>query len=186
MPMTGDGHFSTAIMTRLGALLEAGGVVMWPLLVVGLLAWTLIALRVMGLREVKRAHRRWIESKSRVNENKGIEFDPRLQKLELRRHAVVIDTLIAAAPLLGLLGTVSGMIATFEGLTSMTLFSENGGIAGGISVALTTTQAGLMIAIPAYFANKVLGRKVRKVEQKLDTVMLDLMADGAATGGPEQ
>ena len=52
------------------------------------------------------------------------------------------------APLLGLLGTVMGMIETFDSLSDMALFSSSGGIAGGISQALITTQIGLVIAIP--------------------------------------
>ncbi|MBN2344247.1 MAG: MotA/TolQ/ExbB proton channel family protein [Deltaproteobacteria bacterium] len=160
------------ILDPLSALVAAGGSVMWPLLIVGVLVWTLLLLRVMTLWEVKAALRRNEVCSEMTAEYFSTELRLRLWKLALRRHGPIVDTLVAAAPLLGLLGTVSGMITTFEGLTSMTLFSESGGIAGGISEALTTTQAGLLVAIPAFFANRVVGRKVTKLEQQLDGVLL--------------
>lgn len=67
---------------------------------------------------------------------------------------------VAAAPLLGLLGTVTGMFATFQGL------SMGGGgektmdmVSGGISEALITTQTGLVIALPGYFWHYQLARE---------------------------
>jgi biopolymer transport protein ExbB len=57
--------------------------------------------------------------------------------------------LISAAPLTGLLGTVIGMLKTFDGLSS-SAGATTGLIAGGISEALITTQAGLVIAIPGF------------------------------------
>ncbi len=170
------------VLDQLAALAQAGGFVMWPLLIVGLLAWTLLLLRVMALLEIMGAHCVCdpVLKGGQVYAKK--EFKLRLWKIALNRHASIIDTLVAAAPLLGLLGTVSGMIATFDGLTSMTLFSESGGIAGGISEALTTTQAGLLVAIPAFFANRVIGRKVTKLEQRLDAALLGTTPRAARCG----
>ena len=170
--MRNDASAWTGAMDQLVALEAAGGTVMWPLLAVGLLAWTLVVLRVMTLIEIKRAHRGDGQTMAQPRYCVAGALQVRCWKIALRRHAAIIDTLVAAAPLLGLLGTVSGMIATFEGLAVMTLFSEEGGIAGGIAEALTTTQAGLLIAIPVLFANRVIGRKVRKLEQHFDAMSL--------------
>jgi biopolymer transport protein ExbB len=170
------------MMSRLAGLIDAGGAVMWPLLVVGLLSWTLIVLRVMTLVEVKRALRWPHDAASRGRDIHSGAWARRRWTIALRRHGPIIDTLVAAAPLLGLLGTVSGMIATFEGLTSMTLFSETGGIAGGIAEALTTTQAGLLVAIPAFFANRVIGRKAAKLEQRLDLIGLETVGYATRSG----
>ena len=60
------------------------------------------------------------------------------------------------APLAGLLGTVAGMIETFDSLGSMSLFSQSGGVAGGISQALISTQMGLAVAIPGLLAGRIL------------------------------
>ncbi|HUF63090.1 MAG TPA: MotA/TolQ/ExbB proton channel family protein [Verrucomicrobiales bacterium] len=71
---------------------------------------------------------------------------------------VFMRTLVAAAPLAGLLGTVIGMLTTFEGL------SQGGGetmgvVAGGIKEALITTQTGLLIALPGVFIALIIGRQ---------------------------
>lgn len=71
----------------------------------------------------------------------------------------LIKAMIAVAPLMGLLGTVGGMIETFASLGTMSMFKSGGGIAGGISQALLTTQLGLIVAVPALLYLKVLEKK---------------------------
>ena len=66
----------------------------------------------------------------------------------LNRFGSMILVIAAVAPLLGLLGTVGGMIETFSSIGQMALFAQSGGLAGGISEALLTTQMGLAAAIP--------------------------------------
>jgi biopolymer transport protein ExbB len=83
----------------------------------------------------------------------------------LDRELIFINVAVAAAPLWGLLGTVTGMLTTFDGL------SKGGGgegtmnvVAGGISEALITTETGLMVALPGYFLHYLLTGKRRKFE----------------------
>ncbi len=83
---------------------------------------------------------------------------------EIKKYKVIISTIVIVAPLLGLLGTVSGMIETFESLGDMSLFSQSGGIAGGISQALITTQMGLAVSIPGLIVNGFLDKKQRNLE----------------------
>ena len=71
----------------------------------------------------------------------------------------VVGTAASVAPLLGLLGTVGGMIATFE-LIERHGAGDIGHLAGGISIALVTTYAGLVVGIPALVANRFLLAKV--------------------------
>jgi biopolymer transport protein ExbB len=91
---------------------------------------------------------------------------------ELERYTAVLGTVAAVGPMLGLLGTVQGMINTFEVI-------EAGGIgdmsqlAGGISVALITTFGGLVVGIPALVAD-------RYVLSRVDDLTLDLEEAGAA------
>jgi len=78
---------------------------------------------------------------------------------ELERYLSALGTIGAIAPLLGLLGTVIGMIEIFSG------FMDGGMInapvlAGGIGKALVTTAAGLIVAIPAVFFHRFLTRRV--------------------------
>lgn len=68
------------------------------------------------------------------------------------RRMPLLRILIAAAPLTGLLGTVTGMHQTFAGLGEAGSGGAMNAIAGGISQALVTTQAGLVIAVPALLA----------------------------------
>jgi biopolymer transport protein ExbB len=69
----------------------------------------------------------------------------------LDRQIRLGTTVVAAAPLLGLLGTVIGMLATFLGLSVSYGGNSLDLVAGGISEALITTQTGLVLAIPAMF-----------------------------------
>jgi len=75
-----------------------------------------------------------------------------------RQQRVALSAMIAAAPLLGLLGTVSGMVATFESLSGHAADKIMTGLAKGISEVLVATESGLVVAIPAlvvvHFANR--------------------------------
>lgn len=89
------------------------------------------------------------------------------EERQLRKFNILITTIVLAAPLLGLLGTVIGMIETFDSLGDMSLFSQSGGIAGGISQALFTTQMGLAVAIPGLIVNGILNRKAQEMQLEL-------------------
>lgn len=79
---------------------------------------------------------------------------------ELERYLNTLGTIAAVSPLLGLLGTVTGMIRTFSALTAAAGTSDPSALAGGISEALITTAAGLMVAIPALVAHRYLRGRV--------------------------
>ena len=78
---------------------------------------------------------------------------------ELERYLNTLGTIAAVSPLLGLLGTVTGMIRTFSALTSGGA-GDPAALAGGISEALITTAAGLMVAIPALIGHRYLRGRV--------------------------
>lgn len=86
---------------------------------------------------------------------------------DLSRFNVLITTIVMVSPLMGLLGTVVGMIETFDSLGDLSLYSQSGGIAGGISQALFTTQMGLAVSIPGLVVNGMLTRKAREMELEL-------------------
>lgn len=75
-----------------------------------------------------------------------------------RHQRIALGAMIAAAPLLGLLGTVSGMAKTFEGLSAQAGRSSMEVLARGISEVLVATESGLVVALPAlalvYFAHR--------------------------------
>jgi len=87
----------------------------------------------------------------------------------------MIKLFAATTPLLGLLGTVTGMILTFQ---SITLFGTNDPklMAGGISQALITTMLGLIAAIPLLFAHTILSSKAKKIINILEQNTMALIA----------
>lgn len=97
------------------------------------------------------------EGRSLVKER--VEEVGRREAAELERYVPVLSTVASVGPLLGLLGTVQGMIQTFAAI-------GQGGmgrmefVAAGISIALITTFAGLVVAIPAVVAHRYLVSKV--------------------------
>lgn len=85
----------------------------------------------------------------------------------LEKGATFITIVAASAPLLGLLGTVTGMIATFD--TIAVLGTGNPGqLSGGISEALVTTMLGLIVAIPALFCSHLLNAWARSGKNLLE------------------
>ncbi len=83
-----------------------------------------------------------------------------------RRDLGILAAFTAAAPLVGLLGTVLGMVGTFDAVSDLS--GEPGRrIAGGIRQALVTTQFGLLIAIPGVFGLARLQRLAQQVDVAL-------------------
>ena len=93
----------------------------------------------------------------------------------LERGLTLLKLIAAVAPLLGLLGTVTGMIGTFQ---SITLFGTGDPklMAGGISQALMTTVLGLCVAIPLLFCHSLLAARSRRLLQLLQQKGLALLA----------
>ena len=84
----------------------------------------------------------------------------------INRHVGTVIILAASAPVLGLLGTVTGMVETFEALCLHGTGNARA-LASGIEEALITTQTGLLIAIPGLLSGQALRRMVRTTEQDL-------------------
>lgn len=100
----------------------------------------------------------------------------------LTRFLNMLNSVAEIAPLLGLLGTVSGMIQIFA-----TIFANGNGdiekLAGGISVALITTAAGLIVAIPALFCHRFFVKRVELLTVLMEqdaTQLVSLLQNRAA------
>jgi biopolymer transport protein ExbB len=191
------------LLQEVAGYLEAGGWVMPPLVLATLVLWFAIGYRFAALkrgseRDVRNLIRRFDKGKMPKGEGvlvralrKGMNLrDRELDDLrpfldhaffeeekEIRRYSRLIMTIVTAAPLLGLLGTVIGMIETFDSLGDMSLFSQSGGIAGGISQALITTQMGLAVAIPGLIVNGALSRRQKNIEIELAQLKDILVAE---------
>ncbi len=101
---------------------------------------------------------------------------------ELTRGTGLVECLVAAAPLLGLLGTVTGLIETFGSLGQSSTSAASEGIAGGIVEALYATQMGLAIAVPGLLMGGILFHKQHKL--RLEIEELKAMLSGAWKGEP--
>lgn len=91
-----------------------------------------------------------------------------LSDIDSKRTYLLV--LITTAPLMGLLGTVMGMLTTFSGLAVSTGSNTVDQIAAGISEALITTQTGLIIAIPAYVMATLIQKRRNEMEACLTTM----------------
>lgn len=94
-------------------------------------------------------------------------------KHRIEKYMGVVATSAAVAPLLGLLGTVSGMIETFK---MMNIFgaSDASTVSGGISEALITTELGLVVAIPSLILSALLSRQARSYVHALDATAVKI------------
>lgn len=183
------------MLESIRAFMAMGGPVMWPLAGVSLLLWYFIIERHLILRRGSRTQLDKLLGRpvpkrpsgvipqliDRINrlrakgQDVGSEEFPllfRRQRLAIQSHHKVIDTLVASAPLLGLLGTVNGMIETFDSMVTMSMFTAEGGIAVGISRALVTTEYGLGIAIPGLIAARILDRSEAMLDEEIDRLAL--------------
>ncbi|MCB4437688.1 MotA/TolQ/ExbB proton channel family protein [Alteromonas sp. McT4-15] len=97
-------------------------------------------------------------------------------KYKLEKYNGAISITAAVAPLLGLLGTVSGMIETFRMMTAFGS-SDPEIISGGIAKALVTTELGLVVAIPALILNAILSRKAKTYYDSLESFALVISSD---------
>ncbi len=84
----------------------------------------------------------------------------------LDRHLSTIAVLSAVAPLMGLLGTVVGMMQTFDVITIFGTGNTRA-MASGISVALVTTQTGLMVSIPGLYMSGWLNRRAANLKHRI-------------------
>jgi biopolymer transport protein ExbB len=164
--------------------LRTGGLVMLPLGICSILMWGLIIYQLIKIIQFRKelsfleksnqtcsGWPSWVEDVffRLKREYPGIdnELIGRLcSPHDFERNNKTILVLAAVAPLLGLLGTVTGMITTFE------VISDSGtgdarGLATGIAEALVTTQTGLIIAIPGLFMGNFIKRRVEREKENL-------------------
>jgi len=199
-----------SLINDLAFYFNVGGYVMPPLFVLAFMLWFAIGFRYSELRRGSVRSVRQLISRRR----KGVTRAPRgliedavvvgLQVVEkqppdlrrwlddafaeleasTKRYHRLIISIVSVAPVLGLLGTVTGMIETFDSLGDMSLFAQSGGIAGGISQALFTTQMGLAVAIPGLIVGGLLDRKALRLRQELAQVK-DILCAGADIGNQD-
>ena len=98
----------------------------------------------------------------------------------MSRHIRLLELVAMISPLLGLLGTVLGMIQSFQELAAAEGAANASILAGGIWQALLTTAAGLIVAIPAAIAASMLNERVERVAQQIEIVVGQLLSTADA------
>jgi len=101
----------------------------------------------------------------------AVESAAREETLHLHAGIAVLDIVITIAPLLGLLGTASGLVRIFQGLGDN---SDHLAIARGIAEALTTTIVGLAIAVPCVIAHGYFIRRIEMLTARLEGLLTTL------------
>jgi biopolymer transport protein ExbB len=103
--------------------------------------------------------------------------------LKMRRYLRVLSVIAAVAPLLGLLGTIFGMITAFKTVaTTADALGKTEMLAEGIYEAMITTAAGLVVAIPALIAFHWLSAKIQKLVMEIDQMTVDFVEQRVING----
>jgi len=116
--------------------------------------------------------------RSRPEIKEAIDEAAQLEIPRMEKHLPILATIAHIAPLLGLLGTVSGMIKAFQVIQNKaaTMTPVNpGDLAGGIWESLLATLAGLLVAIPAYVAYNYLVNQVDSLAYDMERSATDLV-----------
>lgn len=192
---------------------HSGGFIMWPLVIGTFMLWYALGYRLLTLRRGSPRSVRVLVERYRngqLREPRGVIDAAVIRGLELARGVdlhrvdlrrvlddafadvegqlgrgrILIASVVAVAPLAGLLGTVTGMIETFDSLADMSLFSQSGGIAGGISQALFTTQMGLSVAVPGLIVGRFLDRRQANLVRELEQLKDILCTEPSCSGEP--
>lgn len=142
-------------------ILRQGGLIGAVIVGLGLFAMLLILLRAVLLLRGGRRIARGIATAvrdpalTRKQAEEALEESVLDAEVRLKRFATPVQVVAAVAPLLGLLGTVTGMIATFDVITRFGT-GDPKMLSGGISEALVTTELGLIVAIPCLLLGNIL------------------------------
>jgi len=107
--------------------------------------------------------------------NTAIENAGKLEVYKLEKNVSILATIAGAAPMIGFLGTVIGMVLAFHQLATSSGQAEMGSLAEGIYTAMTTTVAGLIVGIIAYMGYNHLVVKTDKVVHQMEATAVDFL-----------
>lgn len=157
--------------------IELGGNVLWAIMAVLLMMWTLIIERFWYFFRVLPEKRQDILAEWQAREDNRSWHAGRIKEemvsrlsLEMKQNVRTIQTLIAVCPLLGLLGTVTGMVAVFD---VMAFFGTGNAraMAAGVSQATIPTMAGMVAALSGLYFGSYLERKADIESERLEDLL---------------
>lgn len=166
------------ILDQVRGFLETGGDVLWVIFGVTALMWTLIIERLVYFRWIHPAEARRVTERWRSRSDKSSWFAGKIRSLErseasqsLSRSLPMIKTLVALCPLLGLLGTVTGMIEVFD-VMAMVGSGNPRALAAGVSMATIPTMAGMVAALSGMYFAARLGRRAQAKTRQLEEALV--------------
>lgn len=101
---------------------------------------------------------------------RATETHAREEVVELEKGVALLEVVITIAPLLGLLGTVSGLVVVFGNLSAAGSAGEHAKVARGIAEALSTTIAGLAVAVPTVIAHSYFTKKLERMAVRMEVL----------------
>ena len=157
--------------------MELGGDVLWAIMFVLFLMWTFILERLWFFYRIHPGRKREILAAWESRADTTSWYAKRIRDslisdaaISLKRNVGLIKALIAICPLLGLLGTVTGMITVFDVMT----YSGGGNaraMAGGVSMATVPTMAGMVAALSGVYFGTWLEHKAQTEKEKLEDLL---------------
>ncbi|MDR1305173.1 MAG: MotA/TolQ/ExbB proton channel family protein [Verrucomicrobiales bacterium] len=112
---------------------------------------------------------------SKAENAEAVQVRARAEVVQLERGLVLLEIIVGIAPLLGLMGTVSGMIVIFTDVGHLGGAKQTMQMALGISQALNATVSGLAIAIPALIMHGYYSRKVEALAVEMESLCMDFL-----------
>lgn len=161
-------------------LLNSGGPVLWLILLISLLLWALIIERYFYLLTQHKQNVGKIVENWQQRSERNSWYAEKIRtaaisqvKLKLQKSQSMIRTIIVICPMLGILGTVTGMIAVFDVITFMGS-SNARAMASGISMATIPTMAGMVVALSGlYFELDLRQRTTRETDRITDLLVTE-------------
>ena len=170
-------------------IIEGAGIFFWPLLVCSFIAVFIIFERLIALRQGRIIPKGMADSfikgeipqisegsvsarilnfyRENAPDTEQLKAYARLEVSRMERGLFLLDIVVSAAPLIGLLGTVTGLIQVFANVSPDTGMPDPDIFVQGIALALTTTMLGLSIAIPTLVGNSYLNRRIDFLEAQI-------------------
>lgn len=114
---------------------------------------------------------------SKYENTESLQTKARAEISQMERGLVILEIIVGIAPLLGLLGTIAGLITIFGDVSGKGEIANQGAqIARGIAEALNTTVAGLVVAIPSLIAHSILSKRVEGYAVELENICMELLS----------
>ena len=166
--------FFVDTMAEVGKFMDSGGMVLWAIVVLLFFMWTLIFERMWYLRstvsiDVQGALDVWEDRVERKSKHAHQIREKLISEVRIKidENIMMIKTLVAIAPLFGLLGTVTGMIVVFD-VMAFTGGGDAKAMAGGVSQATVPTMSGMVAALSGVFGLTYIERNAEREKHLLE------------------